>query len=121
MIKAVHHVQITIPTGQEIKAKDFYCGLLSLSEIPKPQSLQKRGGFWLKVGNQEVHVSIEDGFDRTQTKAHIAYLVNDLLLWRNKLTNAGFEITDSIAIPNYNRFELRDPFGNRVEFIQKVA
>jgi hypothetical protein len=29
----------------------------------------------------------------------------------------GIEILESVAIPGYARFEFRDPFGNRVEFI----
>jgi hypothetical protein len=32
----------------------------------------------------------------------------------------GIEIGDSVPIPGYARFEIRDPFGNRVEFIQRV-
>ncbi len=117
IVKAIHHIQITIPIGQESEAREFYCGFLALPEIPKPKSLQARGGFWLQVGNQEVHVGTEDDFDRTQTKAHIAYLVDDLTLWRKKLTDAGLQVGNSIAIPGYDRFEFRDPFGNRVEFI----
>ena len=119
-IQAIHHIQITIPAGQEEKARGFYCELLALPEIPKPQSLQNKGGFWLQLRSQEIHVGTEDGFDRNQTKAHIAYLVDDLLLWREKLIDAGFQIIDSIVIPNYSRFEFRDPFGNRIEFIQKI-
>jgi|GEM_PF-5984317 len=28
------------------------------------------------------------------------------------------EILNSVPIPDYERFELKDPFGNRVEMIQ---
>ena len=56
MIRSVHHVQITIPKGSEDAARAFYCGLLGLSEIAKPDSLAGRGGFWLEVGDRQVHV-----------------------------------------------------------------
>jgi catechol 2,3-dioxygenase-like lactoylglutathione lyase family enzyme len=120
MIIGLHHAQITIPKGQEEEGKKFYCGLLGLSEIEKPESLHGRGGFWLQVGEMEVHVGTEEGFDRYATKAHLAYQVDDVKQWRNKLEEKGIQILDSIPLPNYERFEFRDPFGNRVEMIQKL-
>lgn len=116
----VQHAQITIPKGDETEARKFYCEFLGLKEILKPESLQTRGGFWLEVGTFQVHVGTEDNFDRTKTKAHIAYQVEDLSGWREKLENYGIKILEGIPIPNYNRFEFRDPFGNRVEFLEAV-
>ena len=121
MILAIHHAQITIPKGAEDKAREFYCGILGLKEIPKPEELAGRGGFWLEVGAFQVHVGTEDGFDRRATKAHIAYEVEDLEGWRAKLEESGVEILEGVPIPHYQRFEFRDPFGNRVEFLEKTA
>jgi catechol 2,3-dioxygenase-like lactoylglutathione lyase family enzyme len=118
MILAVHHVQITIPKGAEQQAREFYCGSLGLTEVPKPDSLAGRGGFWLEAGDSQVHVGTEDGVDRSLSKAHVAYLVDDLETCRAKLTNLSIEILEGIPIPGYSRFEFRDPFGNRVEFLQ---
>ena len=118
MILSAHHAQITIPPDSESVAKDFYCGLLGLREVPKPQSLARRGGFWLQLNDFQVHVGVESGVERQRSKAHIAYLVDDLELWRERLLNNNVEILDGIPIPNYSRFEFRDPFGNRVEFLQ---
>jgi catechol 2,3-dioxygenase-like lactoylglutathione lyase family enzyme len=120
-IERLHHVQITIPQGAEDQARAFYCTLLGLQEIEKPDSLKHMGGFWLELGGQQIHVGTEDGFDRNITKAHLAYQVDDVLAWRKKLSGAGFKIGDSIPIPGYDRFEFRDPFGNRVEFIQPLS
>lgn len=117
-ITRLHHAQITIPSDTETKARRFYCGVLGLPEIAKPASLAGRGGFWLRVGEQEVHVSSEDDVDRLATKAHLAYEVTDLTAWRARLAAAGMTILESAPIPGYDRFETRDPFGNRVEFIQ---
>ena len=58
-ITRVHHVQITIPEGAEEEGRRFYCGALGLRETPKPLALQSRGGFWLRVGDIEVHVGTE--------------------------------------------------------------
>ena len=120
MILGLHHAQITIPKGTEENAKDFYCKVLGLKEIEKPVSLQGRGGFWLQVGDKEVHLGTEDGFDRLTTKAHLAYQVEDVSYWRSVLIENGIKILDSVPIPNFDRFEFRDPFGNRVEMIQQL-
>lgn len=119
MILKAHHAQITIPTGAEEKAREFYCGLLGLTEVPKPESLEARGGFWLQLDGFQVHVGTEDGIDRKSSKAHVAYLVSDLEAWRKKLDANNVSTIGGISIPNYRRFEFRDPFGNRVEFLEE--
>ncbi|MFC4323088.1 VOC family protein [Litchfieldia salsa] len=121
MIIGLHHAQITIPKGAEEQGKHFYCKVLGLAEIEKPVPLKGRGGFWLQVGKMEVHVGTEEGFDRLLTKAHLAYQVEDVSHWRKVLEENNIEILESVPIPNYERFEFRDPFGNRVEMIQEVT
>ena len=88
-----------------------------MQEIDKPEALRGRGGFWLSTGRQEVHVGTEDGFDRLTTKAHLAYQVEDIGYWRERLEESGVEILEAVPIPGFARFEFRDPFGNRVEMI----
>ena len=120
-VLGVHHVQITVGRGQEQAARRFYCDVLGLPEVEKPDALKSRGGFWLQVGDRQVHVGVEDGVDRPATKAHVAYAVDDVAAWRARLAAAGVEILASVPIPGYERFEFRDPFGNRVEFIRAVG
>lgn len=117
-VMRLHHAQITIPKGAESQARAFYCEVLGLREIPKPESLQGRGGFWVEVGDQQLHIGTEDGVDRNATKAHLAYQVTHITQWREKLTQHGIRIEEQIPIPGLNRFEFRDPFGNRVEFTE---
>jgi catechol 2,3-dioxygenase-like lactoylglutathione lyase family enzyme len=121
MITGVDHVQITIPPGAEEAARAFYCGLLGLPEVGKPASLRGRGGLWLQVGDRQVHLGVEDGVNRRATRAHVAYVVSDLEHWRAILSARGIEILDGVPIPGCERFEFRDPFGNRVEFMQRLA
>lgn len=115
---AVHHVQVSIPVGAEDAAREFYCGFLGLTEVPKPDSLAGRGGFWLQLGAMQVHFGAEDGVERAKTKGHVAYRVDGLMEWRRKLTERGCEVIDGIPLPGCERFEFRDPFGNRVEFLE---
>ncbi len=116
--RRIHHVQITVAAEDVPRAREFYCGLLGLEEIEKPLALKARGGFWMRLADQEIHVGVEEKQGMPLTKAHIAYEVADLGLWRAILSNAGVPIAISVPIPGYERFEFRDPFGNRVELIQ---
>ncbi len=119
MITGVNHVQITVARGAEPEARRFYCDFLGLAEVEKPAGLAGRGGFWLRAGELQVHVGTEDGVDRSATKAHVAYAVVGLAAWRERLERAGVEVFEGVPIPGYRRFEFRDPFGNRVEFIER--
>lgn len=119
-IVGIDHVQITVPKGREADAREFYCGVMGLAEVEKPEALKGRGGLWLWAGDRQVHVGTEEGVDRAATKAHVAYRVTDVAAWRERLERAGVTILESVAIPGFVRFEFRDPFGNRVELIQAV-
>lgn len=118
MITGINHIQITVPKDSEKNAKSFYCEFLGLKEIPKPENRKMNGGFWLQVGNTEVHIGLEDGIDRAKSKAHIAYSVGDLNFWKQRLTEKNIELFETLPLPNAKSFEFRDPFGNRVELIQ---
>jgi catechol 2,3-dioxygenase-like lactoylglutathione lyase family enzyme len=120
-IEGLHHAQITIPKGAEEEGREFYCGLLGLPEIEKPEMLRGRGGFWLQVGDRQVHVGTEGGVKREASKAHLAYQVEDITAWRFHLEQHGITVLESVPIPGFARFEARDPFGNRFEFIQPLT
>src|SRR5215510_2399239 len=81
MITGIDHVQITVPANAVAEARAFYCGLLGLREVEKPAALQERGGFWLQVGDRQVHVGTEEGVERHTTKAHVAYAVTGIGEW----------------------------------------
>lgn len=120
MICGVHHSHVTIPSGGEAIARDFYCALLGLQEVEKPENLKAKGGLWLQLPNAQVHLGVEDGTDRRGTKAHVAYMVKNLEEVRTRLSERGYEPLDGLPIPGHVRFECRDPFGNRMEFIQRL-
>lgn len=120
LIQRIHHIDIIIPRGAGDAARAFYCGALGFREIPKPASLGKNGGLGLEIGDQQVHLSIQDGYDPRKTKGHIAYLVPDLEEIKRVVAQQGLRWSDNVEIPGYVRGDLRDPFGNRIEFIQAV-
>lgn len=120
ILQAVHHVQLTVSAEQEAAAYAFYTEVMGLQTIPKPYSLAGRGGFWCVLGTVQIHVGIEKGFSSNRGKAHIAYAVDDLNAWREHLQAQSIEILESVPIPGMNRFECRDPFGNRMEFLKLI-
>jgi len=116
-ILRLHHANLNIPPGKESEARAFYCDVLGLDEIEKPDALKPNGGFWLRLDNVDVHIGTQDNLDRHSLKMHLAYQVDDLAAWREKIEASGISTKDNAEIPDFDRFEIRDPFGNRIEFV----
>ena len=66
---AIDHVQLAMPTGEEDRARAFYCTPLGMTELPKPQELVKRGGCWFGSGSVQLHLGTEADFRPTK-RAH---------------------------------------------------
>lgn len=118
-ILALDHVQLAMPTGGEDLARDFYVGLLGMSEVPKPPNLASRGGCWFQAGTAAVHLGVQADF-RPATKAHPALAVDDLAALRASLATAGQTCTEDEPLAGYLRCYVTDPFGNRIELLQKL-
>src|ERR1700678_1983538 len=101
-----------MPAGGEDLARNFYAGILGISETPKPAHLAKRGGCWFERGDLKIHLGVEAQF-RPARKAHVALLVTDLRSLCESLKSAGFALSDNESIEGYHRIFVDDPFGNR--------
>lgn len=119
MLTAIHHVQLAMPSKLDGQARAFYGTLLGLQEVAKPTTLAKRGGIWFEGNNIRVHLGIEKPF-RPAKKAHPAFEVTDLNALYDRLSDAGVELTHDDTLPGYTRFYAKDPFGNRIEFLQAI-
>lgn len=130
-ILSIDHIQLAMPAalaGGEEKARAFFINILGFHEIPKPAELAKRGGAWfqnvptaveLPSGTVQLHIGVEADF-RPARKAHPAFIVDDLDSLIVKAQSAGYE-TDTTQPPldGYKRAHVFDPFGNRIELMQK--
>jgi hypothetical protein len=94
----------------------FYCRVLGLPEIHKPASLTGPGGSWLRVGDRPIHIGVEKGVNRNDSKAR---QVSNLEGWKPKIATPGIEIIENIPPSGHDRFESRGPLGNRIEFLQR--
>jgi catechol 2,3-dioxygenase-like lactoylglutathione lyase family enzyme len=113
------HIQLAMPEGQEAAARRFYEGLLGLKEVEKPDNLKRRGGCWFENGGIKLHLGVEKDF-RPARKAHPAFLVADLPGLVARLEQAGIAVREDEPLPGYARVYADDPFGNRIELMEKV-
>ncbi|HEY6331742.1 MAG TPA: VOC family protein [Blastocatellia bacterium] len=116
-IYSIDHVQLAMPPGEEARAREFYVGLLGLTEVPKPPVLAKRGGCWFEHGQVKIHLGIESDF-RAAKKAHPALLVRGLDELTDRCRQAGCKVTPDHELEGYNRAYVEDPFGNRIELME---
>src|SRR5215470_5859836 len=117
-IVSIDHIQLAMPRGEEDKAREFYAGLLGLHEVAKPRALAARGGVWFERDGVKVHLGVEAEF-RAALKAHPAFLVEDLGGLVQRLRTAGVEVMDDGLMPGYERVYVSDPFGNRLELMER--
>lgn len=100
--------------------REFYAGVLGMTEIDKPKALQARGGAWFRAGSAEIHVGIEDGFVPAR-KAHPGLAVTDLEALANRVEESGAPVLWDDRIPGLRRFHTEDPLGNRLELQQAAG
>jgi len=119
-VLSIDHVQLAMPIGEEEKARTFFINILGFHEISKPAELAKRGGAWFESENVQLHIGVEVDFHPAR-KAHPAFLVDDLDSLIANAQSAGYE-TDINQPPleGYKRAHVFDPFGNRIELMQKL-
>ena len=119
-VYAIDHVQLAMPPGGETQARAFYASILGLDELPKPTELAGRGGAWFGNGAVTIHLGVEQEF-RPARKAHPALLVEGLAELVTRLEDAGHPIQRDVQLAGTERFHVSDPFGNRIELMERIA
>ena len=128
----IDHIQIAAPERCEAAAREFYSGILGMVEIEKPGPLRARGGCWFQCGQHQLHIGVDKGF-RPAKKAHPAFAVEKLEALRENahvhhvpavaarvaLLRHNYRIIDDENLPGARRFYTEDPWGNRLEFLER--
>jgi len=117
-VQNIDHVQLAMPPGEEERARSFYAGVLGLTEVPKPADLAKRGGAWFEQGAVKIHLGVEADF-RPARKAHPALIVEGLAEIIARCTRLGYATKPDVAVDGYRRIHVDDPFGNRIELMER--
>jgi catechol 2,3-dioxygenase-like lactoylglutathione lyase family enzyme/uncharacterized damage-inducible protein DinB len=118
-IIGLDHVQLAMPAGQEDSARRFYIGPLGFREVPKPDHLASGGGAWVENDGTKVHLGVDPEF-RPAKKAHPAFLVTDLEQVVAILRQAGCPVVAGEPLEGYSHVYAEDPFGNRLELMQRL-
>ena len=113
-------MQMAIPAGGEAKARTFYGDVLGLTEVAKPANLRSRGGVWFETTTIQLHLGVDSNFQPAR-KAHVAFEVVGLSRLRQALEGAGYRTIEDEPLPGYDRFYVSDPFGNRVEVLERTV
>ena len=109
-----------MPAEEEEQARAFYAGVLGFTEIPKPAELAKRGGAWFQSNGVQLHLGVETDF-RPARKAHPAFVVSDQDAMLARIEEAGYKTdTSQPPLDEYKRAHVYDPFGNRIELMEKL-
>ncbi len=116
-ILGIEHVLLAMPRGAEDRARAFYTGVLGLPEIPKPGP-GDRGGAWFRAGPAHLHLGSNTDFSAA-TYAHPALLVDDLEAYAARCVESGCKVERQKPFSGFVRFHTFDPFGNRIELMQK--
>jgi catechol 2,3-dioxygenase-like lactoylglutathione lyase family enzyme len=117
-ILQLDHVQISMPPDGEAEARSFYEQILGIPEVPKPPHLAARGGCWFERGALKIHLGVEKSFSPAR-KAHPAFLVDDLAELIQSLKQNGYDARPDQPLNGYMRVYVNDPFGNRIELMQR--
>jgi catechol-2,3-dioxygenase len=115
--KKLDHIQICIPLGKENEARKFYLDILGFNEIPKPIELLNNGGFWCEAGGIRLHIGVED--ETNNSKRHPAFEVENLDEVKQYLISKNIQLKEDTQISGVKRFSIFDPFGNRIELLEK--
>jgi catechol 2,3-dioxygenase-like lactoylglutathione lyase family enzyme len=76
------------------------------------------GGIWFRAGEAELHLGVEEPFQPAR-RGHPALLADGLDELASRCEQGGVEVEWDDRYPGVRRFYIHDPFGNRIEIMQR--
>ena len=114
--KRLVHFLISVPEGKIEEARIFYGQVLGLEEI---RGNHPKGAKWFNMGDIELHIREES--NQNISDRHPAFEIEDLELAKNYLLQSSVQLSYSSDIDGRDRFFIRDPFDNRIEFLEYIS
>ncbi|CAN5387254.1 hypothetical protein BH23ACT3_BH23ACT3_14770 [soil metagenome] len=116
-LTGVHHVSINVDDLET--ARRFYCDVLGLSVLPRPEL--GVAGLWLGLGQHELHLIEVAGYVAPEGP-HFAVEVVDLDDVVRTLTGRGARCSATRSLDGGRRQSFcSDPSGNLIEFSERMA
>ena len=119
-VLSLDHVQLAIPAGGEERAREFYAGILGLTEVAKPAAMAGRNSIWFVAGTVNLHLGVEPDFHPAK-RAHPALVVDGLDDIVAACERAGLPTKPDTSFNDFRRVHIFDPFGNRLELMESTA
>jgi catechol 2,3-dioxygenase-like lactoylglutathione lyase family enzyme len=114
------HIQISIPIGRVDEALTFYTQVLGFTRVPKPAELQSaNSGAWLTRESINLHLGEEPNFV-TDGRGHPAFRVASVETIEQLAQQHGARVRKETGPNGFVRSSVFDPFGNRIELVQKL-
>jgi catechol 2,3-dioxygenase-like lactoylglutathione lyase family enzyme len=126
LIAGLDHVNLLIDDTPDslALAHAFYGELLGLDPIQRPGNTDSGSpGAWYQCGPQQLHLTTAKGassFNRS-SRRHPAFRVTSVDAMRSRLGQAGVEIIPANTFAGQKRFFVLDPWGNRIEFVERTG
>ena len=112
------HVNLSVRDADATPA--FWREVMGLEPIARPGAAPGTGS-WFRLGEIELHLTVEPHVDNGGTRHQVALEVEDLEGWRARLVKGGAPIEPASPLPGVRRFFTRGPSGNRIEMCEPVA
>jgi catechol 2,3-dioxygenase-like lactoylglutathione lyase family enzyme len=114
--RALQHVNVRYPAGEEPRARAFYAGTLGLDEVAKPPEFDPEGLWFRLQDGAQLHLT--PGEVPPPGPWHFCLVVDDFDALRHRLELAGSETEDNHSWSGRRRFYTRDPWGARIEILE---
>jgi catechol 2,3-dioxygenase-like lactoylglutathione lyase family enzyme len=111
--KRLDHILISIPVGKTQEARTFYRDVMGLKEI---HGNHPKDAIWFDIADIQLHIREEEL--QTISDRHPAFEITDLDEAKSYFKQKGVTLSFSSDIDGRQRFFIRDPFGNRIEFLE---
>jgi glyoxylase I family protein len=100
------------------KARRFYGDLLGLREIAAPREFDFVA-LWYDLGGTYLHLLLKNQPD-TISPRHFCLHITNAEAARRDFAAKGLAIDETVKIAAADRFFVRDPDGNRIEFLEWI-
>ena len=103
-------------------AMEFYTEIIGLALMDTPESVKSKGVRWLRLNDRQALHLVENKKAVPAQIAHIAFNVEEVQAWKNKLEKSGVIFySPKFSVYEADRFFILDPSQNRIEFVKWLA
>ena len=116
LISMLDHVAVHVNALDA--ARHFYEEILGLTPSVTSDEVRSRGIVWYDLPDgRQIHIFLTDD-ELPINRAHLALQVKDVPGWKSYLEDVGVDLVEpTVNLYNAERFFVRDPSGNLIEFV----